>query len=324
LHPFTIRDLGLWRSASSLAVFLNPQSLLTQGPEAIVRGALFSPLSTLSGIFTYVHEPVSNSHAIIGQVTHRIGSPLAHCRFIAPEGALTSRSLPELLEGLLKQVGERGAYSLIAEMEEQSPAFSALRQNGFSIYARQQIWKIAKASTVAERPSEWRRAFDRDDLSISLLRNALIPGQVQQIESAKINVEGFVLYRNEQLLAYAEVKKGPRGIWVQPFVSLDAEPLEQDLSALLTRLRPMASRPVYMCLRSYQDGLRTPLEKLGAEPGPSQAVIAKRTALPLKVEEARRIPVTNRSAEPTTPIHAPLPRVREPEWITYDQTPNYR
>jgi hypothetical protein len=324
LRPFTIRDLGLWRSASSLAVFLNPQSLLTQGPEAILRGALFSPLSTLSGIFTCVHEPADSSHAIIGQVTHRMGSPLAHCRFLAPEGALTSRSLPELLEGLLKQVGERGAHSLIAEMEEQSPAFSALRQNGFSIYARQQIWKIAKAPSFAERPSEWRRTFDRDDLSISLLRNALIPGQVQQIESANVNLDGYVLYRDEQLLAYAEVKTGPRGIWVQPFVSLDAEPFEQAFSALLTRLRPTVGRPVYVCLRSYQDSLRSSLQKLGAEPGPGQAVMAKRTTSPLKVEEARRIPVTNRSAEPTTPIHAPLPKVREPEWITYDQTPNYR
>jgi len=324
LRPFTIRDLGLWRSAASQAVFLNPQSLLTQGPGAILRGALFSPLSALSGIFTYVHEPAGNSHAIIGQIAHGIGAPLANCRFLSPQAALSSRSLPDLLDGLLKQVGGRGAYSLVAEVEEDSPAFSAFRQNGFSIYARQQIWKSEKSPGVNPDRSIWRHALERDKLSISILQNGLIPGQVQQIESAQQAPDGYVLFREEQLLAYAEVKRGPRGIWLQPFVSLDAEPFDQALADLLTRLRPSVGRSVYVCLRSYQDWLRISLQKLGAQPGSNQTVMAKRTTLPLKVEETHRIPVNNRSAEPTTPIHAPLPQVREPEWITYDQTPNYR
>lgn len=289
-----------------------------------MRAALFSPLSALSGIFTYVHDAAGKSQAVIGQVAHRTGSPVAHCRFLSPESTLNARSLPDLLEGLVKQVGGRGAHSLIAEVEEDSPAFSALRQNGFSIYARQQVWKLEKTPDVPEQPPLWRHALESDELSILLLRNALVPGQIQQIESVQEAPDGYVLYKNEQLLAYVEVKRGPRGIWLQPFVSLDAEPFDQALAELLARLRPRVGRPVYICLRSYQDWLRASLQKLGAEPGPSQAVMAKRTTLPLKAEEARRIPVTNRSAEPTTPIHVPLPRAREPEWIRYDQTPNYR
>lgn len=324
LRPFTIRDLSLWQAASGQAVFLHPQSLLTQGPGAILRGAFFSPLSALSGIFTYVHHVEGNSGAIIGQVAHFQGSQIAHCRFLSPKSALSSRSLPDLLDGLLKQIGSRGAHSLIAEVDEDSPAFGALRQNGFSIYARQQIWKIEQANATSSESSSWRHALTPDELAVQILRNGLVPGQVQQIEAAKESVDGYVLYRDEQLLAYVEVKRGPRGIWVQPFVSLDAEPFDAALSDLLARLRPRARRPVYICLRSYQEWLQSSLSKLAASPGPYQAVMAKRTTLPLKVEEARRIPVASRSAEPTTPIHAPLPQAREPEWIRYDQTPNYR
>lgn len=322
MRPFTIRDFGLWRSVRSQAVFLNPQSLLTQGPGAMTRGALFSPLASFSGIFTYLNDQPGNSQAVLAQIEHLSESTVAHCRFLAPDGAGNSRSLSDLLDGLLKQVGSRGAHSLVAEVDEDSPAFNILRQNGFSIYARQQIWKVESSPLVERRPS-WRPVLIGDELAIQILRNGLIPGQVQQIEGEHELPDGYVLHNKEQLLAYAEVRRGPRGIWLQPFVSLDAEPFNEALVQLLVRLRPRSGRPVYVCLRSYQDWLRIPLQKLGAEPGPSQAVMAKRTTLPLKVEEARRIPVSNRSAEPTTPIHVP-PKAREPEWITYDQTPNYR
>lgn len=260
----------------------------------------------------------------MGQVSHFENSQIAHCRFLSPKSALNSRSLPDLLDGLLKQIGGRGAYSLVAEVDEESPAFGVLRQNGFSIYARQQIWRIEKVHAVTAQPSPWRHALTTDELAVQILRNTLVPGQVQQIEATKKNLDGYVLYQGEQLLAYVEVKRGPRGIWALPFVSLDAEPFDSAMSDLLARLRPRAKRPVYVCLRSYQEWLQVPLKKLGASPGPYQAVMAKRTTLPLKVEETRRVPVANRSAEPTTPIHAPLPKAREPEWIRYDQTPNYR
>jgi hypothetical protein len=227
-----------------------------------------------------------------------------------------------MLDGLLKHVGERGAHNLIADVEEGHPAFDVLRQNGFSIYARQQIWKIV--GSPQESASSWQYALSRDTLSIQLLRNSLVPGQVQQIESAPSEPDGYVFFYNEKLLAYVEVRHGSRGIWMQPFVSLDAEPFDQALAALIARLRPRASRPVYVCLRTYQDWLRNSLQKMNAEPSNNYVVLAKRTSLPLRVEEARRIPVANRSAEPTTPIHAPLPQAREPEWIRYDQTPNYR
>jgi hypothetical protein len=263
-----------------------------------------------------------NGQAIMSQVLHETDATSAYCRFLSPAAALNSRQLPELLDGLLKHVGERGAHNLIVEVEEDSPAFDILRQNGFSFYARQQIWKIEKAPAATD--SAWQYALSRDTLSIQILRNSLIPGQVQQIESSPLEPDGYVYFDNGKLLAYVEVKYGSRGIWMQPFVSLDAEPFDQAIADLIARLRPRAGRPIYVCLRSYQDWLRNSFHRIQAEPGATYTVMAKRTSLPLRVEDARRIPVANRSAEPTTPIHAPLPQAREPEWIRYDQTPNYR
>lgn len=320
LRAFTITDIGLLRKVTKQSIFLNNQIVLTLGAGAGNRRALLSPLSALTGSYTYV------CGALVAQVAQASGSPLAHCVFIAPASRLDSSALPELLDGLMQQLGSRGGFNLVVELEEVSPAFKTLRQNGFSIYARQQVWKLNRSPVARKTESEWRPVFERDELGIHLLRNSLIPGQVQQIEADKTaRSEGYVLERAGQVFAYAEIKRGPRGIWVQPFVPLDAEPFDAPLADLLGKLRPRSARPVYVSLRSYQDWMQSALEKMGAKAGPRQVVMARRTALPLPVEETRRVPVPNRNAEPSTPIHAYLPQVRrEPEWISYDQTPNYR
>ncbi len=326
MRTFTITDLGLLNAYKKQALFLHNQLVLTQGPGAVARAAWLSPLASFTGTFTYLSSANGDRGALIGQARHRIGSPVAHCTFLAPRELLDAPALPELLERLLARVGERGAQSLLAEVDENGPAFAALRQAGFSIYARQRVWQITKPPRAKASTSSWRPVFARDELAVHLLRNSLLPGQVQQIEiedSAKL--EGYVYYREGELQAFVEVKRGPRGIWLQSFVHLDAEPIHQMLADLVTKLRPRPSRPLYVSLRSYQDWLESALQDLGAQPGPRQAAVARRTAVPLKVEEARRAPVTKRSTEPSSPIHALAPAQRhEPEWIIYDQTPNYR
>jgi len=326
LRTFTITDLGLLNAYKKQALFLHNQLVLTQGPGAVTRTAWLSPLASFTGTFTYVSSVNGDRGALMGQAHHRLGSPVAHCTFLAPRELLDSHAVPELLERLLARVGERGAQSLLAEVEESEPAYAALRQAGFSSYARQRVWQITKSPLAKANTSSWRPVFARDKLAVQLLRNSLLPGQVQQIEiEDSEKLEGYVHYREGELQAYIEVKRGPCGIWLQPFVHLDAEPIDQMLSDLVAKLQPRASRPLYVSLRSYQDWLEGALQELSAQPGPRLAAMARRTTVSLKVEEARRAPVTKRSTEPSAPIHALAPAQRhEPEWIIYDQTPNYR
>ena len=308
LRSFTLSDYGLLRKLTKKAVFLNNQFLLTRGTGASLRAALFAPLSAFTGIHTFTSQARGNSHPVFAQAYHPAGSPLAYCLFLAPSTALDSAALPELLDGLTKQIGGRGALSLVAEVEEVHPAFKVLRQNGFGIFARQQGWKLTQAPS-SSASAGWRPALERDLFGVHLLRKALVPGQVQQIEMETSEpLDGYVLRQDGEIVAFAEVRRGPRGIWVLPFVNLDAEPFDKAMGDLLIRLRPRPSRPVYVCLRSYQDWLQRSLEDLGADAGPRQVVMARRTSLPLPAEEGRRVPVPAHRAEPTTPMQVPEPQ----------------
>jgi hypothetical protein len=325
LHTFTFRDINYLNLDPEQAIYLHNKPILTQGRGVVRRDALLAPFASFTGTFTFVTEAPGDGDPLIAQAVHQNGSLSAHLIYLGPKHAVNSQ-LNDLIEKMLKAVGGRGAQNLIAEVEENTPVFSDLRQAGFSIYARQRIWRLETLSVSSPAQSYWKPVLGRDELDMQLLRNGLVPGQVQQIETRGENhTDGYVYYRGDQLLAYTGVRRGRHGILLEPFVHLDAEPFTDVFAGLLGRLRPRTSRPVFVCLRSYQDWLENSLSELGAQPGPRQAVMARRTVVPLKVEDARRVPARERRPEPTTPIHAPMiKRRREADWMTYDQTPDYR
>ena len=135
------------------------------------------------------------------------------------------------------------------------------------------------------------------------LFNNVIPGLIRQVEPFPAEgLRGLVYREREELLAYVELKYGLRGIWVQPFVHPDAEEVAGWLIDLL-QLPHRFSRPVYLCIRSYQSWLEPALEELGAEAGPRQAVMVKHLAIPQKVAQTFALPaLEGRHPEVTTPF----------------------
>lgn len=239
---------------------------------------------------------------MIGQVSHVPGQEDARFTFLAPVSDIDPGTFHELLEYLIKKLGEHKAQNLIAEVEESSTCFELLRQAGFSIYARQQIWQIKGIPKQEKSDFNWREIASIDEFNARKLYNAVVPTLVQQVESTPWEeLRGWVLYQNGDLMAYAYVTEGLSGIWVQPFIHNQMEDIHSQMTSLLAHLHPKERRPVYVCLRSYQGGIAPHLEALDAQVSDSQAVMVRRLTAAIKKPELARIPAINGEPEPTTP-----------------------
>lgn len=304
-RSFLIRDLPTLHRIRDEGLFLDCASTLTWGRALVPAGAVLSFLSGATGVFTSIQSDTHTPGVVmLGQVTHPAASPFARFTFLAPESALESPTFPALQEHLITQVGSRGAQNLLAEVDEDTVTFEAFRRAGFAIYARQRIWRFAQIPKTVSPSALWRFIIERDIVPMHSLYDALVPVMVQQIEPPAWNkMRGMVYYKDGELLAFADMSTGPRGIWIQPFIHPDVENIDEILNGLLARLPGSSSRTLYICVRSYQSWLELAIQDMGSQGGSRQAVMVKRLAIPQK--ETR--PVTlrameGRRTEITTPI----------------------
>jgi len=304
VRHFDWRDFPALHRLRRQSVFLDSALVLTRGP-LMLPGALFSYLAPSMGIFTYVlNGDEGGGSPVFGQFIHFLGSSVSHLTFLAPSVGLDSEKVPALVEHMMIQSGERGALRLLADVDESSEAFETLRQCGFAIYSRQRIWQLTGFPNGSPHLTPWRSAISQDEIPIRSLYNNLVPALVQQVEPlASQRSKGMVYYDHGDLIAFVELKYGRRGIWAQPFVHPDAQDMAQHLLDLLNVIPNRRSRPVYICVRSYQSWLETAIEDLGAEVGPRQAVMAKQLVSQQKAARAYAIPALE-SGQPeiTAPV----------------------
>lgn len=301
-RPFELSDFRTLRKTRKQAVYLDTRSVLTQGPTLVPLRAFLSPLSQAVGSFTGVVEGPLQRPALIGQATHHLNAATARLTFLTPETPEALSHAGELVEYLLKRLGGREAQTLIAAVDEKTETFEVLRGLNFSIYARQQIFRINAAPRPSQDDKSWRTFTSLDGINARKLHFATVPSLVQQIEAVQFpEVRGWVHYEGDEMLAYAEVTEGPRGIWVQPYIHPEMNAVSDHLTRLVSVLRPRARRPVYVCLRSYQAGLTHFLESLEAEVAASQAVMARRLAALVQKPALAPLPAINGSTEATSP-----------------------
>jgi hypothetical protein len=291
IRPFDWRDFPALQRYRNQSVYLDTALVLTRGPM-LISGALLSFLAPQSGIITSICSGKEDcGQTLIGQMIHSPGAQAAHMTFVAPDEALDSPAFPALLDDFMVTSGERGAFRLMAEVDDRSMAFEGLRQSGFAIYSRQRVWQLTSQPAGERGPNCWRVANGEDVIPVRSLYNNLVPGLVQQVEPFSASrPQGLVYYQGDNLVAFIELKYGHRGIWGQPFVHPDALDVPERFADLVQQLPYRGSRPLYLCVRSYQSWLEPAIEDLGAEVGLLQAVMVKYLAIPQKAARMFALP----------------------------------
>jgi hypothetical protein len=305
VRPFDWRDLPLLHRVRHEGLCFHSQMAFTRGPQPL-QNALLDSLTPGRGECTIVvRDRQDEAPDLIGQVSHPYQSHVARLTFIGPSDGLQASQGARLLEALSQSVGRRGAQNLVAEVDEDSLAFESLRKAGFAIYARQRIWRWSRPASAQDRETTtlWQSERDDDQSNLINLYQDLVPGLVQHVEPAPNGGRrGLVFLQDGELLGYADIDRGPLGIWLHPFIHPAVEESESLIIDLLEQVSNGGGRPVYLCVRSYQGWMNAKLGRMGADAWNDQAVMVKRLAALQRLPATSPIPAFEGSRpEPTAP-----------------------
>ena len=298
IRAFDWRDVGLVKALGRHGICLDskPASPKAVGPSPTRCSLTLCPARA--------RPPwcgVKGLRPPLAKLRHRLGQEQARVLWVAPPCDGAADGWPPIVEQLAAEAGRRGAHNLIAEVREGGPEFEALRASGFGVYARQSVWKLSQPLHPAPANISLRSAVGADTLGVNLLYTNIVPRLVQQVEPPPAQVRGLVLEQKGELIAYLDVRQGPLGLWLDPYLHPEAFALsEAVIQAALGLLNNPAGLPVYVCVRRYQDWLQDLLAQTGFEMLEAQAMLVKRLAVRVTEPLLKPLPVVDNQA--TTPV----------------------
>ena len=279
IRPLALFDLPYLYSFREEAIGLDTARTLTRG----------NPLGAV-GLFAYVnparhiYSAIVNGEreSVLGGIIHSRNETFAKLLFIAPASQLDHPELPGLIENLAVQAGSWGAFHVLAEVDEMSEAYVALRKAGFSVYAWQRMWDVS-AIAEASQSFDWKRVKSVHVPSVQSLYHQIVPPLLQPFEPQPRNPTGWLC--NTGVKCYVSATQGVYGIVLLPLIHPEATDVSAKLLSLISSLPDRRNRPVYVCVRSYQAWLEPVLADLGAQGGDRQAVMVKHLAHLVKDEQ---------------------------------------
>ncbi len=280
---------------------LDSALMLTRGNPVGLMAAI-AQLHPDRGSYTGVATSDDGDPTLFGQMTYTSGNRSARLAFVAPGKAAASHLLVALLEGLAWQAGEWGAFHLLGEVDELSPAFEPLRRAGFSVYAWQRIWRLESppSGDGAPHKAAWQPVSALDEIAVRSLYQNLVPPLVQSAEPLpNRRLRGLAYRHNNDIMAYVEWVQGPHGLFLHPVVHPDLTDYTELLRSLLRSL-PLLGRPAFLAVRSYQSWLENALTDLAASSSPRHALLVKHLTTLQRVPLGARLGVEARSSEVPT------------------------
>ncbi|NDJ86760.1 MAG: hypothetical protein GYB66_12810 [Chloroflexi bacterium] len=304
VRPFspTPMDLALVRRVASAQVSMDTTTALTRGVNPLEAALLtVVPLADL-GFPTLILR--NDEAGYIGQIRHRSGETRAHLASLAPAPDPASADQSpwlQLIDGLVKTAGRRGALMIVAEISETAYAvFELLRKTGFVVYTRQTIYQYQPGTLAARTLSgrvQLRPLTERDIPATQSLYASLVPQLVQQIDpiQAQVTRNGTVSLvvesiNDRRLVGHLAVIEGKSGVLVKPLLHPDVfDEAGAIISAALPFWPKIERLPLYISVRAYQEWLGTHLLELGLAEIDRQVVFVKHTVARIDTT-AERLP----------------------------------
>jgi hypothetical protein len=275
-----------------IARYRNDVLTLDSG-RALTRGHPLGAMGLLAYInpTRHLYAAIANGddNKLLGGIIHTRGDTFAKLLYLAPSSKLNDPQLPGLIEHLAIQAGEWKAFHAIAEVDEDSDVFPAMRMAGFSVYAWQRLWDVSMiGKTESGSGQRWRRVQSVDMPAVQSLHYQIVPPLLHPVEPAPSRAVGFVYEGGK---CFANVISGMYGIVLTPLIHPEENGVSAKINTLVQSLPDRRGRKVYLNVRSYQTWLEPALEDLGASVSKKQAVMVKHLARTIKEgQPARAVP----------------------------------
>jgi hypothetical protein len=152
-----------------------------------------------------------------------------------------------------------------------------------------------------------RQRSTKDDWYIELLYAHIVPNMMRLIEPhPPIGEDSWVLFVNDtELAAYAHIQEGSAASWLRLFIKMDdSADADQIVQDTVTFKPPSADKPLYACVRQYQDWLQNALRRNDFTHFDSQVVMVRHTTQTIKnpISSLEQVLATNGATVKTSPI----------------------
>ena len=321
--PLDVRDLLVVSRLQNQGMPLGLEEALTQTYRPLLAALVgYLPIEGI-GVFTYVCDEVEEGRRMTGfaQVRTRKDGSEADVVYLTPSPSAAGDAKTiwcRLLEKLGLEVGERGIHRIFARLPEDGPEVEAFQQVGFSIYTREDVFRLAQIPTdLSHSERTVRPQQPTDNWGLQGLYADVAPRLVQQAENITVREwettpglwprqarrEGYVLEDKGEIIGYLRIRHRQAGHWLEMLLHPQAyERADELVVQSLSLLAEYPPRPIYCCLRRYQGGVRVPLEIKGFQPFASQCVMIKYTTVRVKKPALKLIPALEKRAEAATPM----------------------
>ena len=259
--------------------------LVTRGEPFNLRNLMHSISPPVEQYIGYCdNDPERPCYA---QVISRVDETQGQLTFLGALDDTDQTDIACLLENLIANAGKWGTHHITCDLPVNSPHFTGFKKAGFLTWANQTVFRLAPAVEEGGKPGFVWRTWNANDMrAMTSLYRGVVPGLFQPIEPLTRKAAlGLVLYHAEGvLLAYADLDYGPKGVWVQPVLSPEAND-PQILADLLKAIPDLYNRPVFLATRSYQPWLASLAAQLPGEIQGSQLLMVRYLVRQLKVAE---------------------------------------
>jgi len=274
----TLVDIPFIRRISDTATVLDTELELTRdmhGPGGTILSSLLLPQRGQMMLLARVEET-----QVVGQFRiRRALEPVAQMVYIAPTAAPDGDDTAwlHLLDAMAREAGKLHASALMAEVDEDSLLFEVMRHSGFSVYARQQVWRRLPGDyPCLEPPVRLRDAVETDLSAIQSLVTRVVPKMLHPLITPVEHHAGLVYEEDGLVQAFVSVTEGKHGLYLVPYVDQTAmDQLPAIVHQSVESLQKAETLPVYIRVRRYQEWIVPTLEALQFQPGPPQAMMVR-------------------------------------------------